>query len=110
MLAFYRDYLGLSIDRELEQPAGHLWWLRCGGGIVKLVHLVDTPDTANPAGGMREATGFRFLTLVVSNVEEMTARAEESGARVLFTKKTDQLVMVMLEDPEGNQVELVDWL
>ena len=109
MLRFYREFLGFELDRDMEFPGIHLWWLRCGGGFVKLVQLAATPDVANPSGGLREATGFRYLTLVVDNVEEMADGAESAGGRVVQSTKLEQLTMAMLEDPEGNHVELVRW-
>ena len=108
-LAFYRDFLGLPIEKQSESRTAHVWWLRCGGGFVKLVHQRVTPDAANPPGGMQAATGLRFLTLVVGNPEELAANAEAAGGRVVREHADAELWMGMLEDPEGNQVEVVRW-
>jgi catechol 2,3-dioxygenase-like lactoylglutathione lyase family enzyme len=106
MLAFYRDFLGLEVDREMEFPGIRLWWLRCGGGFVKLAHPASPPDVANPPG---QATGLRYLTLVVDNVEEVADAVEAAGGKMLHSSKLEQLTMAMFEDPEGNRVELVRW-
>jgi catechol 2,3-dioxygenase-like lactoylglutathione lyase family enzyme len=109
MLSFYRDLLGLELDRERDFPGIHLWWLRCGGGFVKLVCLDATPEAANPEGGLRGASGLRYITLEVDNVEEMARAAAAGGGRLVYSTTLDDLTMAMLEDPEGNHVELVRW-
>jgi predicted enzyme related to lactoylglutathione lyase len=109
MLHFYRDYLGLALEKEMEFPGIRLWWLCCGGGSVKLVHMEATPGSANAPGGMQTATGLRYITLVVDNVEEVAKDVESAGGQLLYSNTMEQLTMAMLEDPEGNHVELVRW-
>jgi predicted enzyme related to lactoylglutathione lyase len=109
MLRFYRDYLGLPVYREREYPGFHLVWMRCGGGTIKLVHLGSTPTGAT-APGVWEATGLRYITLVVDNLEEMAASVESAGGRVAYTRTNEEVTNAMLQDPEGNHVELVRWL
>jgi catechol 2,3-dioxygenase-like lactoylglutathione lyase family enzyme len=108
MLRFYRDFLGLPLDQELEFPGFHLWWLRCGGGFVKLVHLQQVPDEANPPS-VWEATGLRYFTMRVENVEEVAAAVASAGGRLAYSRRTEALTQAMLQDPEGNHVELVRW-
>jgi len=108
MLSFYRDFLGLPLDQELEFPGFHLWWLRCGGGFIKLVHLAQTAGEANPPN-VWEATGLRYVTLRVENVEEVAATVGWAGGRVAYNRTTDELTQAMLQDPEGNHLELVRW-
>jgi catechol 2,3-dioxygenase-like lactoylglutathione lyase family enzyme len=108
MLRFYRDYLGLDVYREREYPGFHLVWLRCGAGTVKLVQLGTTPAEA-PVPGVWDATGLRYITLVVDNVEEMAAAVESAGGSVVYRRSNDEVMNAMLQDPEGNHVELAHW-
>jgi catechol-2,3-dioxygenase len=108
MLRFYRDYLGLPVYKEREYPGFHLVWLRCGAGTIKLVQLESTPTGATvPA--VWEATGLRYITLLVDNVEEMAAAVEAAGGRVAYSRSNDEVMNAMLQDPEGNHVELARW-
>jgi catechol 2,3-dioxygenase-like lactoylglutathione lyase family enzyme len=116
MLHFYRDFLGLPVYREREfPPAGdrsqthHLIWMRCGAGTIKLVAL-DPPPAGVPAPEVWESTGLRYITLVVDNLEEMAAEVESAGGRVAYRRSNDEVTNAMLQDPEGNHVELVRWL
>jgi catechol 2,3-dioxygenase-like lactoylglutathione lyase family enzyme len=108
MLRFYRDFLGLPLDQERDFPGFHLWWLRCGGGFIKLVHLDQTPGEAN-LPNVWEATGLRYVTLRVDNPEEVAATVGSAGGRVAYSRTTDELTQAMLQDPEGNHVEVVRW-
>jgi catechol-2,3-dioxygenase len=108
MLHFYRDFLGLPIYREREFPGIHIVWLRCGGGTIKLVQLESTPPGA-PAPGVWDATGLRYITLVVDNLEEMADAVESAGGSVEYKRGNDEVSNAMLLDPEGNHVELAHW-
>jgi catechol 2,3-dioxygenase-like lactoylglutathione lyase family enzyme len=108
MLGFYRDFLGLSVYRERHFPGFHLVWLRCGGGTIKLVQLDTTPG-GRPIPGVWEATGLRYITLVVDNIEEMAADVESAGGRLVSRKSNDEVTNAVFQDPEGNYVELAHW-
>jgi catechol 2,3-dioxygenase-like lactoylglutathione lyase family enzyme len=72
------------------------------------------PDKAPPAkpapGGLAGATGYRYFTVTVSNLDEVVAAAQAAGARVPIkrTKVRDGVEIAMLEDPDGNWVELLE--
>jgi len=109
MLPFYRDFLALPIERELEFPGIRLWCLSTGAGVVKLVSQEQGPDDANPPGGLYAATGLRYLTLEVDDPLEMAARAETAGGKVHSQAEMSELTFAIVEDPEGNHVELLRW-
>lgn len=108
MLRFYRDFLGFEVYRDREFPGFHLVWMRCGGGTIKLVQLDATPsNTASP--GVWEATGLRYVTLVVENLDEVADAVESAGGRVVYRRSNPEVSNAMLQDPEGNHVELATW-
>jgi catechol 2,3-dioxygenase-like lactoylglutathione lyase family enzyme len=110
MLAFYRDVLGLKPEGELKMPFGTMHRLLCGTTVVKLV----VPDKAPPAkpapGGFLGATGYRYWTVTVSNLDEVVAAAQAAGHAVPVkrTKVRAGVEIAMLEDPDGNWVELLE--
>jgi catechol 2,3-dioxygenase-like lactoylglutathione lyase family enzyme len=108
MLHFYRDFLGFEVYKERDFPGFHLVWMRCGGGAIKLVQLSPTPEATSPAE-VWGATGLRYITLVVDNIDEIADAVESAGARVAYRRSNEEVTNAMLQDPEGNHVELAHW-
>ncbi len=118
-LAFYRDKLGMTpsrkipMDEETARRAGiaqgafDIQYMLIGEVNLKLVHFKDAP----PAGafGADAQAGFRYVTLWVKDI---AAAYEEWGAKgVEFLsepiRRTPEIQMVFLKDPEGNMIELL---
>ncbi len=74
---------------------------------LKLVHFKDAPPGG--AFGADAQAGFRYVTLWVKDI---AAAYEEWGAKgVEFLsepiRRTPEIQMVFLKDPEGNMIELL---
>ena len=111
MLKFYRDTLGLTLDGKHELPEGTtLWMLKCGDSFIKLNKPPTPPELSAPPGSLGVATGFRYLTLHVSNLDEVLKEVEDAGYAVTIpaTELAPGFTISMVEDPDGNTVELVD--
>jgi len=109
-LAFYRDTLGLVPDGEIPFPGlGILHRLRCGQSTVKLLALERPPGARAPQGGFSAATGFRYCTLHLANLDAVVAACREGGyAIAVATRPLRPGVRVaMVEDPDGNTIELM---
>lgn len=108
-LHFYRDVLGLEDQGEMPMPGGVMHRLRCGTSLIKLVSLSRQPELAAPPGGIAGATGYRYWTLSVSNLDAVTAQAEEAGRKVVISPREIRpgIRISMIEDPDGNWVELL---
>jgi lactoylglutathione lyase len=107
-LAFYRDVVGLPYLGDLVFPGAHMWRFDGGGGsVVKLLELDPMPEAANPIG---DATGFRYLSLYVGNLDELVAEMVEGGGTVVIpvTEFQPGARFAFVEDPEGNRLELLD--
>ena len=108
-LRFYRDVIGLEDQGEMPMPGGTMHRLLCGTSLIKLVSLSKLPEASAPPGGIAGATGYRYWTLSVSNLDEVTAQAEEAGHKVVISPREIRpgIKISMIEDPDGNWVELL---
>lgn len=111
MLAFYRDVLGLYHEGENPIPGGgrmqRLW---AAETMIKLVVPDPMPAAANPGGGTRGASGLRYLTFTVTNLDDVFAACLRAGAEVV---RAPMLVgtavrIAIVEDPDGNPVEFLE--
>lgn len=108
-LAFYRDTLGLELQGTMPMPGGAtMYRLLCGTTTIKLVDKQPSPPHA-PGGGITDACGYRYFTITVSNLEELTAACGAAG----FTISVPPLDLrpgvkiAIVEDPDGNLVEFL---
>lgn len=109
-LAFYRDLLGLAPDGELPFPGvGVVHRLRCGQSTVKILALERAPGARAPGGGFTAATGFRYCTLHVANLDAVVAACRERGHAVPVEIRPLRpgVRVAMVEDPDGNTIELI---
>lgn len=110
MLKFYRDTLGLAQDGEMDMPGGgKMTRLSCGTTTLKIVVNAKEPKASAPAGGIGGATGYRYFTISVSNLESATAECGDAGYKVVVppTEIRPGITISMIEDPDGNWVELL---
>jgi glyoxylase I family protein len=110
-LAFYRDTLGFKDTGTMAMPGGAtMYRLLCGSTLVKLVDPgKELPATA-PPGGIQGAYGYRYWTISVSNLDELSAKCEAAGRKVVIAPREIRpgVRIAMIEDPEGNWVELLE--
>ena len=111
-LAFYRDLLGFEHVADTPMPgamAGTMHRLMCGTSMIKLVSLDDAPATTAPPGGIGGASGYRYFTMHVSNLAEISDACRAAGAKVIMDQVAIRadLAISMVEDPDGNWVEFV---
>jgi catechol 2,3-dioxygenase-like lactoylglutathione lyase family enzyme len=110
-LPFYRDALGLRLVFDLDLPTGsHMWQFAVGECAVKLVSHETTPDAANPPGGSMGGTGLRYWTMGVDDIDAAIAPCVTAGAPIPLpvTQLMPGIRIAMIEDPEGNVVELLE--
>lgn len=109
-LAFYRDVVGFTDAGSQKMPGGGMMYrLMCGTSMIKLVHNGQTPPAVSPPGGIGGATGYRYFTITVSNIEEMTEAVKAAGHKVVVpvTALRPGITISIVEDPEGNWVEFL---
>ena len=108
-LRFYRDTLGFEHVGEMPMPGGGtMYRLLCGTSLIKLV----SPSASLPAavpGGIQGAYGYRYWTISVSNIEEITQACADAGyaVKVKVTNLRPGITISIVEDPDGNWVEFL---
>jgi catechol 2,3-dioxygenase-like lactoylglutathione lyase family enzyme len=113
MFAFYRDVLGLEHVRDMPMPApfnGMMHRFACGTTVVKLVVPERPPGNKPAPGGLTGGTGFRYWTISVANMDEILATAKAAGRPIPVPRTNVRagVDIAMIEDPDGNWVELVE--
>ncbi|MDZ7726862.1 MAG: VOC family protein [Dehalococcoidia bacterium] len=111
-LKFYRDTLGFEHVASTPMPGGGgtMHRLLCGTSLIKVV-VPDSPVEAKAApGGITGATGYRYWTISVNNLQEIADACEKAGYRVPVKPREirPNVSIAMVEDPEGNWVEFLD--
>ena len=106
-LAFYRGTLGLAYVGSNQSGFGILHRLRFGNSDFKLIDP-KTPPKTGPLGLMA-ALGFRYVTFVISNLDEVCAKLNDMGIK--FEREPTEIRpgvrIAMVLDPDGNVVEFV---
>ena len=111
-LGFYRDTLGFEDTGSMAMPGGGgtMYRLLCGTTLVKLVAPEAELPAAAPPGGIQGAYGYRYWTISVSNLDEVTDRCAAAGRKVVIKPREIRpgVRISMVEDPDGNWVEFLE--
>ena len=111
MMAFYNELLGLPVEATIPMPGGGtMRRLKVGDTIVKIIDTDPAPADDAVPGGIRGATGYRYWTLHVSNLAAAVEEIEKAGHKVIVGPKVirEGITIAMIEDPDGNWVELLE--
>jgi catechol 2,3-dioxygenase-like lactoylglutathione lyase family enzyme len=107
-LHFYQELLGLTSAGVNPATTGTMHRLRFGSSDVKLIDPTKRPGTG-PIG-IDQQLGFRYLTFVVTNLDEVIQRLE--AEHIEFTRPKTEIrpgtTIAMVKDPDGNIVEFVE--
>ena len=109
-LRFYCEGLGLQKVGELEFPGGRVQHrIAIGDSLLKLMQFPaeETPP-AGPPGRMAQ-TGIRYITIAVRDLAALVPELEAKGLTFVVSPRPSPsgATIAMLEDPEGNTVELL---
>ena len=82
----------------------------CGTSLIKIVEHAKPRNAGAPPGGIAGATGYRYWTISVENLEEITGQCEAAGHKVAvpITQIRPGVRISMVEDPDGNWVEFLE--
>ena len=109
-LAFYCGTLGLEKIAVLPFPGvGTVTKLRCGDGFIKLLLPDKMPANLVARGGYAAATGFRYCSLSIQNIEVVMQRCRADGHKIVVEVRQLRpgVKAAMVEDPDGNTIEFM---
>ena len=111
-LSFYRDILGLPVERELPAATG-LVQLRAGDALLDLVPVESQLGRAGGAAPGREGRNMDHFCLDVDPFDEASIRAHLAAHGVTCGETSQRRYgargfgpSIYIQDPEGNTVEL----
>ncbi len=110
-MRFYRDFLGL--EHIADTPVGDggtMHRLMAGTSLIKVIEFDETPEPRPAPGGLTGGSGYRYWTMTVSNLDEMADLARALGYAVPTEPREIRpgVRVAMVEDPDGNWVELLE--
>ncbi|MGN6690067.1 MAG: VOC family protein [Sphingopyxis sp.] len=109
-LAFYSDLLGLAVAGEIDLPFGKLVRLSFGDSFLKLLSPTSTPQAQSSP--LTDRAGIQYITFQISNIDDANARITAEGVPVdmPLQELIPGLKVLMIRDPDGNIVELIERL
>lgn len=110
MLTFYGESLGLELEAAIPMPGGGTMnRFKVGDSIVKVIELDPAAPAEAPPGGIRGASGYRYWTIHVPNLEEVVSKIDSDGYKVVVPAKVirEGITIAIVADPDGNWVELL---
>jgi glyoxylase I family protein len=110
-LKFYCDTLGLEHVTDVPFPfGGTMHRLACGSTVVKLVRQDDLPAKSDNGGGPQGASGIRYWTISVKDLAPIAEKCRAGGYVIAMepTEIRPGVRICMIEDPDGNWVELLE--
>jgi catechol 2,3-dioxygenase-like lactoylglutathione lyase family enzyme len=109
-LKFYRDTLGFEHVTDMQMGTSTMHRLMCGTTLVKLVKHDVVSENADHKGGPGGATGIRYWTITVPDLEAITDKCRSAGYTVAVEPRDVRpgVRISMVEDPDGNWVEFLE--
>lgn len=110
MYAFYCDVLGCEFVAKIPVPGvGHVTRLKWGESYIKMLVPDRVPAAVVPPGGLSGATGYRYCTLTIVGIEDFVRRCRQAGAKVPVDARELRpgVKVALVEDPDGNTIELM---
>jgi hypothetical protein len=76
--------------------------------MVKLLVASPTPEAAAAGGGITGASGYRYFTINVTNIQELFDECVAAGYQgMLKPRALGPITIAMVADPDGNVVEFL---
>ena len=110
MIAFYRDVLGLAVDRD--RPELGLTHVRAGRDLIDLVTIDGPLGSKGGAAPGADALNLDHFCLRVRPFDEQAIRAHLAAHGVAIEEAGDRYgadgvgMSLYIRDPEGNFIEL----
>ena len=110
MARFYTGLFSFEPLRPLVFPgSGTVHRFKAGESILRLMVPEETPAHDGASDEFLSATGYRYMTIEVTNMDVMVAAVESFGGSLAGGPFaiTSHVQIAQLRDPDGNWMELV---
>ena len=107
--SFYGSVLGLPTLPDLAMDGFAIRRFQVGDCVLKILQFDRPPNRSAPAGGLGDATGIRYWTVSVTNLEEILDACRAAGREVIEgpTELRPGVSIALVTDPDGNILEFV---
>jgi catechol 2,3-dioxygenase-like lactoylglutathione lyase family enzyme len=108
LVAFYETVLELTALEPLVFPVGTLHRLEIPGGLLKVLVPAEEPATAPDTGAFTDTRGLRYITVRVTDLDGVLARATEHGGTTVLEPIDvgGGSRLAIVRDPDGNTFEV----
>ena len=99
MLHFYQEVLGF--DKEIEIPfpgIGVVNKLSYGAGYIKILVLESNPSNINPTGDFSTSNGIRYITINLSNLDEILDACKVNTEYELRKRQFDKSIEMKFKE------------
>ena len=107
---FYGEVLGLPLAGEVRMPdVGLIRRYAVGDSTLRVFVPQARPQREGSRDGMASQTGIRYLTLMISNLDETLASVAAAGYKVSVAIRVVRpgVRVAQVEDADGNTIELM---
>lgn len=106
-LDFYQGVLGLNKSEELSTQFGTLHRLHFGTSDIKLIDPKQVPAAGTI--GLEKQIGLRYISFRVQDISALCVELQAKGVEFSMaeTEVRPGVRMAMVNDPDGNTVELI---
>lgn len=108
---FYGQFVGLEHEMDLEMASGAtMRRMKKDRFTLKLLKYPVDPPHRSLGGGPTAATGIRYWTLIVDDLDAYVADARRLGIAIPMgpVESRPGIRIAMFEDPDGNWIELLE--
>ena len=110
VLNFYENILGFTNETQIPFPGlGIVNKLSYGIGYIKILVLDNDPLNDNPVGDFSMSNGIRYITINLSNLDEIINLCNDNGINIINPGTTIRpgVEVALIQDPDGNTIELM---
>lgn len=108
-IRFYRDVLGMSVRLQFGPKDKPDVVMGFGADPTKPSLMLLSDRTVTPARKIQQGHGFDRFVLLMENTPAITARLRAAGFATADAKEVHGTsMMLMVTDPDGYKVEIID--
>jgi catechol 2,3-dioxygenase-like lactoylglutathione lyase family enzyme len=107
---FYGGVLGLAPLPDVGMDGFTIRRFQIGDCVLKILQFDSPPERSAAGGGLGDATGIRYWTVSVTNLDQVLDACRSAGRPIVEgpTEVRPGVSIALVADPDGNIVEFVN--